>query len=96
MEKELIVKWKIRETETTRILNLLPDLVEQSSKEPGNLSYAVYQSESDPNEFILHEKYADSMALDAHKISAHYQNIVVKEIIPHLEIREVMIVKKLF
>lgn len=96
MEKELIVKWKIRETETSRILNLLPELVEKSSNEPGNLSYAVYQSENKPNEFILHEKYADAMALDAHKNSEHYQNIVVKEIIPHLEIREVMIVKKLF
>ncbi|WP_343632903.1 putative quinol monooxygenase [Fluviicola sp.] len=96
MEKELIVKWKIRETETGRILELLPVLAEQTCKEPGNISYTIYQSENNPNELILHEKYVDQSAVDLHKNSEHYQNIVVKEIIPHLEIREVVIVKKLF
>lgn len=94
MKKELFVKWKIKSTETERILKLLPALAEQTKNEKGNLSYSIYQSTTDPNEFILHECYEDEEAADAHKNSRHYQEIVVAEIIPNLEIREVTIVKK--
>jgi quinol monooxygenase YgiN len=95
MERELIVKWKIKESETARIITLLPELAENTKKEKGNILYEIYQSESNPNELILHERYVDQDAVELHKESAHYQNIVVKEIIPHLEIREVSIVKRL-
>ncbi len=95
MEKELIVKWKIKESETARILKLLPTLAEMTKKEKGNLFYAIYQSENDPNELLLHERYTDADAVEAHKNSEHYQKTVVDEIIPHLEIREVTIVKRL-
>jgi autoinducer 2-degrading protein len=96
MEKELIVKWKIRETETAAVLELLPELAAQTKKEQGNIAYAIYQSEKDPNEIILHERYIDEEALEAHKNSEHYQAIVAGKIIPHLEVREVLFVKQLF
>jgi len=96
MEKELIVKWKIKETETANVLELLPELADQTKKEKGNLAYAIYQSEKDPNEVILHERYADEEALEAHKNSDHYQTIVAGKIIPHLEVREILFVKQLF
>jgi len=96
MERELIVKWKIKETETATILDLLPELAEETKKEKGNLAYAIYQSEKDPNEIILHERYVNEEALDTHKNSAHYQTIVAAKIIPHLEVREVLFVKQLF
>ncbi|TRW26635.1 antibiotic biosynthesis monooxygenase [Flavobacterium zepuense] len=96
MEKELIVKWKIRKDKTSEILILLPALAEATKKETGNLLYAVYQSESDPNELILHERYADEAAAEAHKASNHYRDIVVGKIIPHLESREVTIIRQLF
>lgn len=95
MEKEVIVKWKIKETETTEILKLLPTLAEETRKEAGNLYYAIYQSESNPNELILHERYADAAAQEAHRNSKHYKAIVTDKIIPYLEAREVYIVKKL-
>ncbi len=96
MEKELIVRWKIKETETARILELLPELAGKTRREPGNRLYAIYQSESDPNEFILHERYADEQAAEAHRHSEHYQRIVAGEVIPNLEVREVTRVKKLW
>lgn len=95
MEKEIFVKWRIKASETPRILALLPTMAEMTRAEPGNIFYTIYQSESDPNEIILHERYADAAAAEAHKKSEHYQNIVAKEIIPHLEVREVTLVKKL-
>lgn len=95
MEKELIVKWKIRETETAEVLKLLPALAEKTRNEEGNILYAIYQSEDNANELILHERYADTAAVEVHKNSEHYQDIVVKKILPHLEVREVLIVKQI-
>ncbi|QIF02265.1 putative quinol monooxygenase [Roseimicrobium sp. ORNL1] len=95
MEREVIAIWKVRASETERVLGLLPALAAQTRGEEGNIFYSVYRSETDPNEFILHECYADEHAADAHRKSDHYQNIVVAEIIPHLESRTVTVVKKL-
>jgi quinol monooxygenase YgiN len=95
MQKEIIAIWKVKVSETQRVLELLPELAAQTRKEEGNLFYSVYQSETDPNEFILHECYADQHAADAHRQSDHYQKIVVGEIVPRLESRTVTIVRKL-
>ncbi|NUY81486.1 antibiotic biosynthesis monooxygenase [Flavobacterium sp. MAH-1] len=95
MEKELIVKWKIKQTEVSNVLKLLPELAQKSKSEKGNLTYEIFQSETEPTEFVLHERYANEEALEFHKNSDHYQNIVVKQIIPLLEVRELMFVKKL-
>lgn len=96
MKKTIIVKWRLKESETSRILKMLPELAEKTRSEPGNLSYEIYQSESNPNELILHEQYVDADAAELHRQSEHYQRIVASEIIPHLEVREVNLVKKLF
>jgi len=96
MEKELIVKWTINASETSRILGLLPKMVEKTRNEKGNLSYHIYQSADDHNVLILHERYADQDALDVHKDSEHYKEIVAAQIIPHLKNREVQLVNKLF
>lgn len=95
MEKIVIVKWKIKESETSRILKLLPELAEKTRAEEGNISYTIYQSESDPCELILCEHYTDATAAETHKLSEHYQRIVAEAIIPHLEDREVIAVKQL-
>lgn len=95
MEKELIVKWKIRETETAEILKMLPALAEKTRNEEGNILYGIYQSEENANELVLHERYTDAAAVEVHKNSEHYQEIVVKRILPHLETREVLIVKQI-
>ena len=96
MEKELIVKWKIKETETAGILALLEELVQKTRNETGNIFYHIYQSADHANELILHERYMDSDAIESHKNSEHYQQIVLGKIIPQLEVRELTIVNKLF
>jgi len=63
--------------------------------EKSNISYTIYQAENDPRELILHEQYVDAAAAEAHRQSEHYKRIVVNEIIPHLEVRAVISVKKL-
>jgi len=95
MERTVIVKWRVKESDVDRILAMLPELAEKTRSEKGNISYTIYQSESDPRELILYEQYVDAEAADAHRQSEHYKRIVLGEIIPQLEVREVAVVKKL-
>ena len=95
MASILIVKWVVKASEVARIRELLPDLADRTRAETGNLFYAIYQSVTDPNVFILHEVYADADAAAAHRNSDHYQSIVAKQIAPHLEVREVNSVAQL-
>lgn len=96
MEKELIVKWKIKEAEIQRILGILPQLVEATRNETGNLSYNIYQFVDDASVLILHERYASAEAVELHKASAHYQDMVASQIIPYLEVRKVSSLQKLY
>ncbi len=95
MERIVIATWKIKESEASRILKMLPELAEKTRAESGNVPYTIYQSENDLHELIIHEHYVDAAAAEAHRQSEHYQRIVVNEVIPHLEVREVVLVKKL-
>ena len=91
-----MVKWKIKQGHLEAVLKDLPNMVEMSSKEPGNLIYEVSQSEVDDHVLCLYEVYKDENALEEHKISEHYQKLVVEQIIPLLEEREVVRLKPLF
>lgn len=95
MKKIVIVKCRVKDSGVPRILELLPELAEQIGSKQGNVSYTDSQSESGRLDQILHEHYADAAAAHSHRQSEHYKRIVVKGIIPHLEVREVMSVKKL-
>jgi len=46
MEKKMIVKWKIKESETIPILHLLPELVGESRKEKGSISLKTISTNS--------------------------------------------------
>ena len=95
MEKIVVAKWKIKESEASRILKMLPELAEKTRTEKSNMSYTIYQAENDPRALMLHEQYVDAAAAEAHRQSERYKRIVVNEIIPHLEVRAVISVKKL-
>ena len=54
-------------------LGAVGGLVEASNAEPGVLGYALYESATAPNDFIMVEHYADEDAFNAHLASAHFQ-----------------------
>ena len=95
MPKTFIARWRIKASELSRLVAMLPELAEKTRGEPGNLLYTVYQSTSDPRDIFIHEQYADEAAADAHRQSEHYQRIVTGEIVPHLELRDVVVVNQL-
>ncbi|MBC6988684.1 putative quinol monooxygenase [Hymenobacter sp. BT491] len=68
---------------------LLQAAVAVREHEPGNLVYLAHQSPDEPSRFFVYEQYADDAALQAHRESAHYQQVVVGQIVPLLTERKV-------
>lgn len=57
--------------------------------EPGSLLYLGHQDPADPTHFLFYEQYADQQAPEAHRDFAHYQGIVVQQIVPLLTERTI-------
>ena len=74
--------------ETVRQL-LLQATAAVRADEPGNLVYTAHQDPQEPAQFFIYEQYADQTALEAHRDSAHYQELVVRQIGPLLAERAV-------
>ena len=87
----VFAKWQIKPGHLDSVITLLQKVVSASIKEEGNLFYLVEQSTNDPNLLILYEGYSDESALQQHRESAYFQNIVVGQIVPLLENREVIL-----
>jgi autoinducer 2-degrading protein len=80
--------------ETVRLL-MLEAAAAVRQHEPGNLLYVGHQDPADPAHFLFYEQYADQQALEAHRASAHYQELVVGKIVPLLAERTVSFYKLL-
>lgn len=87
----VFAKWQVKEGKIEVVLNLLAEVAKKSTQEKGNLFYKIHQSNSEPNTLILFEGYTDEAAVDEHRNSAHFQNLVIGTIIPNLENREVIL-----
>ncbi len=56
--------------------------------EPRCKLYLANRSQEDPDQFLLYEQYADEAALEAHRATPHFQDIIEGKIVPLLERRE--------
>ena len=72
-----------------------PLVAAASRREEGNLFYKVHQSNAAANTLVLFEGYADAAAVEAHRHSDHFQQLVVGKIIPQLEAREVILASEI-
>lgn len=88
-------KWQVKPAKLAEVIALLKNVVGESVKEEGNIFYQVNQSNTDPNLIILYEGYKDEAALQKHRDSSYFQNIVVGQIVPMLENREVILARQL-
>jgi len=83
--------WKVKEGNIETVLEILKTIAAESAKEEGNLFYSIHQSNTDANTIVLFEGYADEAALDVHRNSTHYKELVTGQIIPLLEARQVVL-----
>ena len=85
--------WKVKEGSVESVLALLETVSSESVKEPGNLFYTIHQSIADTNTIVLFEGYENEAAIDEHRDSAHYKDLVVGKILPLLDSRAVVLTK---
>src|SRR5690242_5321119 len=84
-------KWQVKEGQLHTVLNILKEVAQKSSEEKGNLFYKVHQSHADANTLLLFEGYASNVAVEEHRNSSYFQQLVIGQIVPNLVNREVML-----
>jgi quinol monooxygenase YgiN len=85
----VFARWKVKEGNMQTVLKLLHEVRSKTAREKGNLFYWIHQSQADANTLILFEGYVDEVAQKAHVNADHYKKLVVEQIVPLLEEREV-------
>lgn len=92
----VIARWQITAAALSEVLGYVTELREQSLAEPGCVGYEVFQSRDDATALLLVERYRDSAAVDAHRESAHYRELVTGRIAPLLIDRKVELFSEAF
>jgi quinol monooxygenase YgiN/predicted GNAT family acetyltransferase len=90
-EMQVIARYTVTFGNELEVASLLSQLGEATRAEPGNLSSATYRQLDDEREIVLLERYASLHALNAHRASAHYQDLLLGQIVPRLDSRVVEI-----
>jgi quinol monooxygenase YgiN/predicted GNAT family acetyltransferase len=90
-ELQVIARYTVTFGNELEVASLLGQLGEATRAEPGNLSSATYRQIDDERDLVLLERYASLDALNAHRASAHYQDLLLRQIAPRLDSRVVEI-----
>ncbi len=62
---------EVPDADLARVHAAVAALARQSIREGGCLRYDVYQSRKDPVRLVIHEEWADDIALQRHRGAAH-------------------------
>ncbi|RSK48888.1 putative quinol monooxygenase [Hymenobacter rigui] len=83
-------EWRVQPGHEDTVRRLLGEAAAAvRAQEPGNLAYTAHQDPADATRFFIYEQYANEAALQAHRDSAHFQQVVVAQIVPLLAERRV-------
>lgn len=85
----VIARYRARPETAETVAYLLPELAAASRAEPGNVSYSIARDLDDSTAFVIVEAYGEAKDFDAHRRSAHFQDLGVSRIIPLLDDRHV-------
>ena len=90
-ELQVIARYTISAGQEDEVLALLATLIEAVRQEPGNLAFTAYRQVGDDRQVVLLERYASREALAAHRETAHFNDVVLGQIVPRLDSRVVEI-----
>jgi quinol monooxygenase YgiN len=71
MPKTLYAEFTVKRGNEARAAEMMRELTAQVRQEPGNVTFAPYTEEANPNRYFVFEVYEDEAAFQAH-ISADY------------------------
>ena len=66
------VRMRFTPDDHSEIRGILQNLTAASRQEPGCVTYIAHFVESDPNIVVIYEQYRDADALEAHRVSSHF------------------------
>ena len=89
----VVARWLLSAQTVESVLTLLSDLRQQTLAEPGCLGYDVFRSADNPAQLLLLERYRDDAAIETHRASRHYQELVVQRILPLISDRQVELLR---
>src|SRR3954470_24000329 len=84
----LVARMTAKDGEQDRVAELIPQLVEASSAEPGNVHYIAHRDPDDPRVFLMYEQYSDKAAFEEHGQSEHFKTLAVNELFGLMDNRE--------
>jgi len=73
---KLVSKRIVKEGKVDDVINVFKGLAGPSRAENGCLSYELFQDQKDPRVFSIIEEWEDKAALDSHKKTDHFINLV--------------------
>ncbi|MDY0744143.1 putative quinol monooxygenase [Paucibacter sp. R3-3] len=89
----VLARWQMPEATVAEVLKLAATVRQQSLAEPGCLGYEVFRSIDEPGSLLLVERYRDEAAIEAHRQSLHYRELVAARIVPLLTSRQVELLR---
>lgn len=92
---KVVAKFFVKEEMIEEFLTLANELVRQSRKEVGCLSYELVQDVDNPEIFIIIEEWGSEEALILHKASGHFTTLVPM-MLQLIEKKETSVCKTLF
>lgn len=89
----VVAHWQMPEAAMPEVLKLVAAARQHSLAEAGCLGYEVFRSIDDAGSLLLVERYRDDAAIDAHRQSLHYRELVAARIVPLLTSRQVELLR---
>lgn len=89
----VLAQWQPVEGALGDVLAIIAELRPKSLTEAGCLGYDVYRGILPGNAILLVERYRDMAAIEAHRQTAHYQELVVRRALPLLAERQVRLLQ---
>jgi quinol monooxygenase YgiN len=69
------VRMRFLPEDAAEIRSILQNLGAASRQEPGCVNYVTHIVENDPDTVVIYEQYKDAEALEAHRSSAHFEEL---------------------
>ena len=88
-EMQVIARYTIAAGNEETVLALLRELAVAARTEPGNLGFDVCALVSDPRQVVLLERYVSRAAFEDHRTTPHFTGLVLEQIVPLLDSRDV-------
>ena len=89
----VIARWQALPGRADSVLALVAALREQSLAEADCLAYEVFRGAADDDAILLLERYRDHPAIEAHRATRHYRELLVERILPLLASRQVELLR---